>query len=310
MYIFLFSLLESLKHSTRNRYKLIRCLNHIKYLFLVYVQNFLVKRVSIQELEYCHSNNEYKIIASLTSFPIRINECALSLKTLFMQTIPPDRIILWLADSQFPNHNLPAAFDELITNGLEVRYVDDLRSHKKYFYMLQEQQPDELVITFDDDIIYHPKTIERAFQKHLEFPDAIVCNEVKYITFSNDGKKLKSYNDWGHPGDGYKAPNIRYSVMSGSGTLYPYGIFPKEVFDWETIKRLAYSADDLWITFMAKHYNIPVVGTDIAARVYTTISNSQSFRLGQENCIGTRNDDTVRNILTEYPSIIEKMVKV
>ena len=93
----------------------------------------------------------------------------------------PDRIVLWLAESQFSVHILPRDFDALVASGLEIRYVDDLRSHKKYFYMLQEQKEDELVITFDDDIIYHHRIIERAYRKHLEFPNVIVCNEVNIL---------------------------------------------------------------------------------------------------------------------------------
>lgn len=273
---------------------------------VVWVENIIIKHLPSTGFSLNQIGRKKKIVVSLTTFPGRINECALSLKTIFKQTMLPDRIVLWLAESQFPDHILPRDFDALVASGLEIRYVDDLRSHKKYFYMLQEQKEDELVITFDDDIIYHPRTIERAYRKHLEFPNAIVCNEVKYIMTDKAGN-IDTYSKWGHPGDCYKIPDIHYSVMSGSGTLYPYGIFPKDIFNWELIKSTSYLADDLWITMMAKYYNIPVVGTDIAARVYTTIIDSQSFSLGQENCIGTGNDDTIRNILKLFPSIKDKL---
>ena len=118
---------------------------------------------------------------------------------------------------------------------------------------------------------------------------------------------IDTYSKQGYPGDCNKILDIHSSVMSGSGTLYPYDIFPKDIFNWELIKSISYLDDDLWITMMAKYYNILVVWTDIAARVYTTIIDSQSFCLGQENCIGAGNDDTIRKILRLFPSIKDEL---
>ena len=85
-----------------------------------------------------------KIVVSLTTFPARIDECYFAIKSLMIQSYPADRIILWLAKNQFPDEKLPSKYDKLIARGLEVRYCEeDLRSHKKYYYALQEQKEDE-----------------------------------------------------------------------------------------------------------------------------------------------------------------------
>ena len=41
---------------------------------------------------------------------------------------------------------------------------------------------------------------------------------------------------------------------------------PKETFDESKIRRLAFTADDLWITFIAKAFNIHVAPTEIMAK--------------------------------------------
>lgn len=303
------SLFERLKIQRRPKSKFARGLKHLLYLLLCKCENCLIKLIP---LEACYLNKyerKENINASLTTFPRRINECYYSIKSLMLQTSPPDRITLWLAESQFPDRKLPNKIVALIQKGVEVRYCDDLRSHKKYFYMLQEQKPNELVITFDDDIIYHPETIERALKKHIEYPNAIVCNEAKIIKFNKEGYPI-SYSKWDKPKDGKHTPNMAYSAMTGSGCMYPYGIIPKAIFDVNLIKSLAFTADDLWITFMAKLYDVQIVPTDKIAKVYTTVNYSQKEHLGQVNCIGTGNDDTIFNIFNHFPELRKKFISL
>ena len=58
-----------------------------------------------------------EIIVSMTSYPPRIHSSVLALKTIFKQTKLPDKVILWLADSEFPNRldDLPANLRRLIS---------------------------------------------------------------------------------------------------------------------------------------------------------------------------------------------------
>ena len=37
--------------------------------------------------------------------------------------------------------------------GLTIRFCEDLKAHKKYYYAFKEY-PDDIVITVDDDVIY------------------------------------------------------------------------------------------------------------------------------------------------------------
>src|SRR5690606_41001035 len=50
-----------------------------------------------------HNKTDKKIIVSLTTFPARIKRVWLVVECLMRQSIKPDIIILYLAESQFPN---------------------------------------------------------------------------------------------------------------------------------------------------------------------------------------------------------------
>lgn len=308
MYSFLLRSLESVKPTTRSKYKVVRGLNHYRYVVICFLENLIVRYADISKCRLKRSD-KVNIVCSLTTYPGRIHECFYAIKTILLQSVSPNRIVLWLAASQFPDRKLPEKYKKLIDLGLEIRYCDDIRSHKKYFYMLQEQKPNELVITFDDDIIYHPDTIKRAFDAHKKYPTCIVCNDAKEILLTNNST-LASYNKWRKVTDGTKIPSVyRYSIMTGSGCLYPYGIMPKQTFSVDKIKEIAYTADDLWITFTAKAFGLEVIPTEIIARIYTTINHSQTTHLAQVNCLGDGNDNTIKSMCELYPEMKEKLLK-
>ena len=89
-----------------------------------------------------------RIIVSLTSFPARINNLWLVIETIFRQTVKPDMIILWLSKEQFSNiDSLPKRLLKQRERGLKIELRDgDLRSHKKYYYTVQEY-PNDIMIT-------------------------------------------------------------------------------------------------------------------------------------------------------------------
>src|SRR5690625_976450 len=82
-----------------------------------------------------HSCNNSRVIVSLTSFPPRMSKLWIVLETLLRQTHKPDKILLWLASSQIPSLNfVDKKVLKLCKRGVEIRFCEDLKSHKKYFY--------------------------------------------------------------------------------------------------------------------------------------------------------------------------------
>ena len=192
---------------------------------------------------------DQKIIVSLTSFPARINVVWIVIETLLRQSMKPDEIILWLAEEQFPNkdEDLPKELIQQKERGLTIRYCDDLRSHKKYFYTMQEY-PEDLIILADDDVFYSKDLVEKLYKLHQENPEDIVCMTTAIIY--PDIHTAPTY--WTRPLPGER---IIHSEMAqpftGQGTLYPPHCLSEETFNKELIKKLCPNADDLWLKYMS-----------------------------------------------------------
>ena len=68
-----------------------------------------------------------KTIISLTSYPPRIDIVSQTIKSLLGQNPAPDLVVLYLAESQFPNKQIPAELNAITqTNkSFQIRWTKD-----------------------------------------------------------------------------------------------------------------------------------------------------------------------------------------
>lgn len=225
---------------------------------------YLNKRLPVyyqkSDIVFGKSCREYvkdEVIVSLTTFPARMDTVYITLESLFRQTIRPDRIILWLADEQFPDkQSVEMKLNKYKKMGLEIRYCEDLRAHKKYFYTIKNF-PKAMVITADDDIIYPENMIEKLLKTSLTYPGKIICHRAHVMTKS--AGKLLPYNNWEYRAKGCKGVNIMYCPTGAAGVLYPPHSLSEHVFDKEVLKELCFWADDIWLKCMSY-----LKGTEVA----------------------------------------------
>ena len=112
-----------------------------------------------------------EVIVSLTTFPARVDKVYLTIETIFQQDTLPNRIILWLANEQFPERraHLPQRLLNMQQRGLEIRFCEDIRSHKKYYYSMKDN-PNSIIITVDDDVFYPKDTLTNLLTMHYQHP--------------------------------------------------------------------------------------------------------------------------------------------
>lgn len=220
-------------------------------------------------------------IVSLTSFPQRINSVHLTIESMFRQHYKPQRIVLWLSNEEFSGTDIPDNLKRLIGKGLDVRFVDDnIRSHKKYYYALQEFS-DNIVITIDDDLYYPSDTIDRLMSMHKAFPDTICSNAARCMTFS-DKDNFNEYRKWPNLTEQPAKPSILFTALGFSGILYPANCFDKQLFDIDFIKENCPYADDLWLKGNELRMNIKVTSGPIFVHP-VTIPNTQQHGLQHIN---------------------------
>lgn len=242
----------------------------IKYLFKKYPYNPLIDDGS-------------KPIVSLTSFPARINSVWLVIHSMFTQTYTPAKIILVLTKSEFPLgiDGIPKSVKRFVNDGLEIIFTDDnLRPHNKYYYALSNYKNRE-VITIDDDQLYWPDTIERLIKLHKANPTSICANSISYIDIDQrivvnvGNKKQKS--------------NYTKLGLGVCGVLYPINFRSPELFNVDRIKRLSFTADDLWLKAQEILLDIPIV-TGEKYCYPLPIVGSQEIRLMEGNVERGEND--------------------
>lgn len=195
-------------------------LGGIWYRYLCKRKREQIRNVPIQSLSLNREKRETKLIFTLTSFPDRIDSVQYTLRTLFMQSMKPDRVILWLAKDEFKNFEFPESICEFQKVGLEIRYCDNLFGHKRYYKLIAEQKSDECIMMFDDDILFPKYMVERLYDVWKNNQNCIVCDRGQLLTF--DGEKILNPGRWTTNSKvGLTKPSFRILASPGGGCLLP-----------------------------------------------------------------------------------------
>lgn len=195
--------------------------------------------------------NNPQLIVSLTTYPPRINSVHKVIESIFCQTEIPDKIILWLSAEEFPNKekDLPADLVDDTKKGLEIHWCNNIKSHKKYYYTMLEN-PNDIVITIDDDIIYKDTVISILYKCFLKFPNAVSAMRLHAITFDEKANIVK-YMDWKQELESILfEPNLDLLATGAGGVLYPPKALHEEVFNIENAEKLCSTTDDIWLKIM------------------------------------------------------------
>ncbi len=264
-----------------------------------------------KEFGLTHEKRNPHLIVSLTSFPARINQVHLTINTLLQQETKPDKVILWLAESQFPKkeEEIPETLLRLLDLGLEIKWCEDIRSYKKLVPSLKEF-PDDIIVTADDDMYYKADWLKGLYEAYLKNPNRIYTRRGCRIKIENNEIKVirpRSYNfNYNFPTD------FNNLLMGGAGTLYPPHSLYKDIFDTDKIKNLIPTHDDIyfWVMGLLNNKEVEVVGGFDYSFYYTPSASDNNGLCLVNNSLSTRGmsaDEAFRVIAKEYPEIIDKL---
>ncbi|MCR5649853.1 MAG: hypothetical protein K6F86_01570 [Lachnospiraceae bacterium] len=230
------------------------------------------------------------IVVSLTSTADRIGSIFPTLYSLARQSRRPDLIVLWLGHGgNYPEHVM-AGIKAL---GIRVRYVKDLGPYTKYHYAFARYKKD-VVITVDDDIIYHRDMVKELYETHLKQPEKVVARRVHRMRFDRDRNLLK-YTDWIWEYKDPDRPSFDLFATGVGGVLYPPLVTALECWKNTDFLKVCPWADDIWLKFceLSNHIGVCAVlrtGTDMDA------ANLRIKRSGlsAKNLKGGRNDRYIK----------------
>lgn len=232
------------------------------------------------------------IVVSLTSYGERLKTVHLCIESLLSQTIPPDRVVLYLDYDSSPVA-LPDTLTTLCNYGLEIRRsgISNLRGHKKYFYALSDF-PDRCVVIADDDLVYPATMLSELLSSHEKFPTAVIARRTHRIVFDHNYAPLP-YNEWMYEYRGVKRNSFSNFLTGGGGVLFPPGLPLEVILDETSIRRCALSSDDVWLSFALRASDIVIYRTPVGLIPFWEIDSAQQAALKNENVVGGGNDRSV-----------------
>ena len=262
-----------------------------------YLPKYYKKNKKINQ-EKADKYTDKEVIVSLTTYPARMKGLPLVLETLFHQSVKPTKILLWLAENQYEDQSkVIESLRKYVDNGLEIRFCDDLRAHKKYYYTMK-RYPEALVITVDDDILYPENMLELLLMKHCEFPNCIVTCRAHEMTFLN--RMPAPYSTWNFLAPNCMGPDLKLCATGGAGCLYPPGSLSKNVFDKEVFTEICFYADDLWMKCMSYMNETRIVLTEKNNPEIITIISEDNDGLATYNVIQKKNDEQLSAVTKKY----------
>ena len=165
-----------------------------------------------------------KVIVSLTSYPYRFKkpEMIKCLRSLVRQdTNIPYKIVFNVFEDDIKE--MPETLVSFIEkNNIKIYHCPlDLRSHKKYYYVMQEYK-NLPIITVDDDIVYSKHLVSDLYSSYLKYSKCVSACYLYRMAFDANDKLICSFKKWNIKYDKYE-PSFRNSFGSGGGTLFPPG---------------------------------------------------------------------------------------
>ena len=253
------------------------------------------------------TKRERQIIVSLTSYRNRFKDLPITIFSLLNQSLKPDRIILWLNKDTEDLTSIPYEITKFIKNGLEIRFVKDIKSYTKVIYALKEFS-DSIIVTADDDIYYRTNWLKKLYLSYIANPQDIHVRRAHKVSKDNSAKIIP-YEKWKKNISEESAKYNNFLTGVG-GVLYPPNCFSKEVLREDIFLKYAPNADDVWLWVMALTNNrkIRVVLNHDKRLICTNIfSHLFGHNLYNKNSIGG-NDVQLHNLMKLYgQNILRKL---
>ena len=243
------------------------------------------------------------IIITLTSYNARSAALIKTIQSLIMQDEHYDLIVIWLARQDY--ELMASHLRKYRKYNVQVRLAEkDIKSYKKIVYSAQ-LWPKSILITADDDILYHRSWLRELLMAYTPGEKVVVGHRGFLIQFLPNGR-VAEYLTWKRVFMN-ESPERNIFLTSGGGNLYPPGCFNSTFFKDEIFMKICPTADDLWqySMLLLNGYKFQVV--ESTSKEIITWHGSQKQALWHTNIILGQNDAQFREILNSFPEI-EKLI--
>ncbi len=249
-----------------------------------------------------------QVVVSMTSFPEAIPYAVQAIHSILNGSVLPDKLILYLTFSQFPECKIPEDLRLLAEKNplFEIRNYDrDIRSYRKLIPALIDF-PEAIIVTVDDDVAYHKHMLRDLLDLHSQVPGAVLAHRAKSIKW---GKPYRSWKKFRWYDFVFKKIHKSFlNLQTGvGGVLYPPHSLKKEMMDVDLFTEIAPSTDDIWFWAAGVANGYPVVPVPFGHNKPRGLGKPKRLSLKTTNFKGKtdRNVSALNAIIERYPEIKE-----
>tara|TARA_B100000614_G_scaffold261976_1_gene293498 strand:+ start:494 stop:1396 length:903 start_codon:yes stop_codon:yes gene_type:complete len=253
-----------------------------------------------QPLTQTLQGDDTELVVSLTTYNKRIHDVHLVVESIAQQTIKPNRVVLWLDESEFSLNTIPHILHRQIARGLEIRFCPDYRSYKKLIPSLMAF-PESNIVTIDDDVLYPYDMLEILLREHRLFPKCVLGHRAHKIRV-DDGGNVLPYCKWERRTSESDSNDFIFLTGVG-GIFYPKNCFNSEVLNAEVFLSIAPTADDVWFYTMARLNAFRCKKVDDERNFserFICIPQCQDIGLWQSNVRCACNDEQIKMVFDRY----------
>ena len=125
------------------------------------------------------SGSRPRTVVSLSTLPSRVNGLRQVLESILSNTVSPDLIYLNVPEFSIRENKEYVIEDDYILNNPKI-YINKTPTDygpatKLYPTLLQETDPETLIVCIDDDTIYDKTLIENLVYYSQKYPDSVIC---------------------------------------------------------------------------------------------------------------------------------------
>jgi hypothetical protein len=237
------------------------------------------------------------LIVSLTTMPSRIDKVHLCIGSLLRQSLKPDQLILWLGDD-IREDSIPEKLQRFTKRGLQLKFCKNIRPYKKIIFTLKENS-ESVIVTADDDILYHRDWLKELYDAHKREPEYIQCHRAHLMKVNFDGSP-RPYCEWSDESPGIEGPSLLLFPTGAGGVLYPPDSLHYEVLNEDLFLKICPTNDDIWLKAMSLMNGVPCKKVAPVSKKANVIRNSQGVGLAQVNVLQARNDRQISAVFEHY----------
>lgn len=191
------------------------------------------------------------IYVSLTTIPSRSNTLLYTINSILNQTVLPGKIYITICKSPLREKNIKYKIPKIVYQHSIIEVItkdkDNGPIDKLYGGLLRCKKPNDIIITIDDDSIYHNKMIQKILYWSNLFPECCIgsIGRQKY------DRKLFGYNFEKHQ---------KVIMLEGYGGVgYKKKFFNLDDINTEKLSKEIKFNDDIYISYLLKKKKIPLI---------------------------------------------------